>query len=246
MATVGVVILSFDGMRYLAQCLENVAWADRVLLLHVGRDPELGKEYPSLTVRRLASWNEFDRYGGDIGTDWVLCLWGDERVDDVLAGELQALKRAGALDAAGAYAVPLRSFILNQWVEGGLGGPSPSIRLVRGQAALPGWWLKDSAVKQDLHGCIEDRGTAELAAALERVQALSDFWAARLMMLAEPPSASNAVVAALIVKLRMLLRSRFGARGLGGVALAALASYGVLLSGAKLWEARHVKARAAS
>jgi hypothetical protein len=43
----------------------------------------------------------------------------------------------------------------------------------------------------------------------------------------------------------MLLRSRFGTRGFGGVALAALASYSVLLSSAKLWEARHVKARAA-
>ena len=245
MATVGVVILSYDGMKYLPQCLESVAWADRVLLLHAGRDPEVGKEYPRLTVRRVPSWSEFDRYGGDIGTDWALCLWGDERIDDVLAGELQALKGAGALNSARAYAIPLRSYILNQWADGALGGPSPSIRLARGEAVLPAWWMKPTGAERVFLGCIEDRGTAELAAAVERVQALSDFWAARLITLAEPPSATKSVIAAFIVKVKMLLRARFGARGLGGVALAALASYSVLLSGAKLWEARHVKARPA-
>jgi hypothetical protein len=245
MATVGVVILSYDGMKYLAQCLESVAWADRVLLLHTGRDPEVGREYPGLTVRRLASWSEFDRSAADIGTDWVLCLWGDERLDDVLAGELQALKSAGPFDSRRAAAIPLRSYILNQWVEGGLGGPSPSIRLARGAAALPGWWPKAAGADHVFHGWIEDRGTAELSTAVDRAQALSDFWATRLKMLAQPPSALKSIVAALVVKVRMLLRSRFGARGLGGVALAALASYSVLLSGAKVWEARHVKPRPA-
>lgn len=245
MATVGVLILSFDGMKYLAQCLDSVAWADRVLLLHAGRDPDVVKEYPGLAVRRLSSWSEFDRYGTDIGTDWVLCLWGDERVDDVLAGELQALKDAADF-ASGRCAMPLRSYILNRWVEDGLGGSSPSVRLARGEAALPGWWLKDAGATRIFHGCIEDRGTAELAAAVERVQALSDFWADRLMVLAEPPSAARAMAAAFAVKVRLLFRCLLDRRGLSGVALAALASYSVLLSGAKLWEARHVKARPAA
>jgi hypothetical protein len=243
MATFGVVILSYDGMKYLAECLESVAWADCVLLLHAGGDPEVGKEYPGLNVRRLPSWREFDRYGAEIGTEWVLCLWADERVDDVLAAELQTLKMSGAVDSGRRCAIPLRSYILNQWVEGGLGGLSPSVRLVRGEATLPGWWLKDIASEHRFRGCIEDRGTADLAGAVERVQALSDFWAARLMTLAEPPSALKSAVAAFMAKIRMLLRSRFD--GLGAVALAALASYSVLLSGAKLWEARHVKTRPA-
>src|SRR5947207_15809216 len=110
MATFGVVVFSFDGMKHLAQCLDSVSWADRVMLLHAGcGHPELGKELPALTVRRLAAWGEADDYCGEIGTDWTLYIWGDERVDDALAEELRALKSDGRADPARVHSLPVRS-----------------------------------------------------------------------------------------------------------------------------------------
>jgi hypothetical protein len=245
MATVGVIVLSFDGMKQLPQCLESVAWADRVLLLHAGGDPTVGREFPALSVRRLSSWSEIEGYVDEIGTDWVLWLWGDERVDRLLADEIRGLQSAPQADGPPAYKIPVRSFILGCWVNGGIAGPSPSVRLSRGMQVPHGWWMSASAAGTFSHGAIEDRGTEELAAAVDRVQSLSDFWTARLMKTADPPGALKTILISMRVKMRVLFDNGFFARGLSGIALAGLASYSVLLSGAKFWEARHVKGRSA-
>src|ERR1051326_6887006 len=288
MATLGVAVFSFDGIKDLAPCLESVAWADRIVLLHLGADaPNVGaREMPALAVRRLDSWREADKYCAETGTDsllylwgderlaagpargarggwaggglvswreadkycaetgpdWLLYLWGDERLDAALARALREF-RGESTHAAGVYALRVRSLILNQWVEGGLSGPSPSARLARGKENPLGWWKKTREPREIAEGWIEDYGTAELAHGVERVQALSDYWAARLIEPAAPPGALETILAAVRVRIKMLLRSRLFARGLAGIALAALASYGVLLSGAKLWEARHANGR---
>jgi hypothetical protein len=244
MATLGVAVFSFDGIKDLAPCLESVAWADRIVLLHLGAAvPNVGaREQPALAVRRLASWREADKYCAETGTDWLLYLWGDERLDAALARALREF-RAASTHAAEVYALRVRSLILNQWVEGGLSGPSPSARLARGKESPLAWWKKTREPHEIAEGWIEDYGTAELAHAVERAQALTDYWAARLIETAAPPGALETIFAAARVKIKMLLRSRLFAHGLAGIALAALASYGVLLSGAKLWEARHANGR---
>jgi hypothetical protein len=242
MATFGVAVFSFDGIKDVASCLESVAWADRIVLLHLGADaPNFGsRELPALAVRRLASWSEAEKHCAEIGTDWVLYLWGGERLDAALA---RALREFRGMEPAGVYTLRIRSRILSQWVDGGLSGPSPSARLARGKENPLGWWLKRPPAGAVGEGWIEDHGTAELALAVERAQALSDYWAARLIQTAEPPGALATVFAAAGVKLRMLLRSGIFGHGLAGITLAALAAYSVLLSGAKLWEARHANGR---
>ena len=244
MATLGVAVFSFDGIKDLAPCLESVAWADRIVLLHLGSAaPNVGaRELPALAVRRLASWREADKYCAETGTDWMLYLWGDERLDAALARALREFRGAPAQDA-GVYALHIRSLILDRWVEGGLSGPSPSTRLARGKENPLGWWKKTRDACEIADGWIEDHGTADLAHAVERVQALSDYWAARLIETVRPPGALKTILVAARVKIKMLLRSRLFGRGLAGIAAAALASYGVLLSGAKLWEGRHANGR---
>ncbi|HEY1267259.1 MAG TPA: hypothetical protein VGH16_08385 [Candidatus Binatia bacterium] len=243
MGTFGVAVFSFDGIKDVASSLESAAWADRILLLHLGTDaPSVGsRELPALAVRRLASWSEAEKHCEEIGTDWVLYLWGGERLD---AGVVRALREfRGTPEPGGVYTLRIRSLILNEWVEGGLSGPSPSPRLARGKENPLGWWLKRPPAGEVGEGWIEDHGTAELALAVERAQALSDYWAARLIQTSAPPSALATIFAAAGVKLRMLLRGGIFGHGLAGIALAALAGYSVLLSGAKLWEARHANGR---
>jgi hypothetical protein len=245
MATVGVIVLSFDGMKQIPHSLESVAWADRVLLLHAGGDPPVGREFPALSVRRLSSWSEAEDYVAEIGTDWVLWLWGDEQVDPLLAEEIRGLQSAPQADCPPAYKISVRSFILGRWVNGGIAGPSPSVRLFRGMHLPHGWWMSASAAGTLSRGSIEDRGTEDLSAAVDRVQSLSDFWTARLMKTSAPPGALRTILISIGVKMRVLFDNGFFARGLSGIALAGLASYSVLLSGAKFWEARHVKGRSA-
>ncbi|HTM07761.1 MAG TPA: hypothetical protein VL754_05170 [Verrucomicrobiae bacterium] len=242
MATLGVVVFSLDKMKHLAQCLESVAWADHVMLLHAGcSDPAIGQEFPALTVRRLSSWRGVEKHSRDLDTDWVLWLWGDERLDSTLTGELRALKIQPHIGSTRAYKISVRSYILNRWVEGSVWGPSPAVRLSCAKDIPCAWWEKKSDAEKISRGYIEDRGAAELSAAVEYVQALSDFWAAQLMQLAQPPGALKTILASAGVKIKMLFHNRNFGRGLSGIALSALASYCVLLSGAKMWEARHVK-----
>src|ERR1041385_2237229 len=116
MATLGVAVFSFDGIKDLAPCLESVAWADRIVLLHLGADaPNVGaREMPALAVRRLDSWREADKYCAETGTDWLLYLWGDERLDAALARAPRGFRGRGAPAARG-YAPGGRLFILHQW-----------------------------------------------------------------------------------------------------------------------------------
>ncbi len=240
MPAFAVVVLSQQGTKHLAECLKSVAWADEILLLHSGGGaPALGEsEFPGLVVRALAAPADAEKYSAEIRSDWVLHLWGDERVDARLAAELQALRRGGPPNPAG-YRIRVRSYILGEWIEGSVSGPSPALRLAGKAQEFPsGWWEKEDNSLNLAGGWIEDYGCSDLGDAVERVQEVSRFWAGRLLQAAPAPGAGEAVFASLGVFLKMFFFHRFFARGLAGITLSALASYAVLLSGAKLWEAR--------
>ena len=243
MPTFAVVVLSQQGARHLAGCLQSVAWADEILLLHAGGGaPALeGGEFPALRAHALAAPSDVEKYSAEIRSDWVLLLWGDERVDGRLAAELQALRRGGPPNPAG-YRIRVRSRILGEWIEGSVSGPSPAVRLGRNAKEIPlGWWEKENPASDIAGGWIEDYGCADLGDAVERVQEISRFWAGRLLETAAAPGPGKAVFHSLGVFWKMLFSNRFFARGLAGTTLPALASYAVLLSGAKLWEARRAR-----
>jgi hypothetical protein len=245
MPTLGVVVLSLGKTKHLTECLKSVTWADEVLLVHVGGgEPEIGGgELPSLRIRRVASLADAEKHFAEIRTDWILQLWAEERVDAVLAGEIQALCRGPLRNDPGTYRIAVQSHILGKWIEGGVAGRSPMIRLSRGREAMPpGWWIETKSAETLARGCIRDYGCSELVRAVERVQELSDFWAARLRGAASSPGAPGTVLGALKVFFEMLVLNRLFLRGVAGLTLSALASYAVLLSGAKHWEAKHVGA----
>ena len=245
MPTVGVIILGTEGMKRLAECLESVAWADEVLLLHTGAMPPgprmlAGKPIKFKAVNSLvaaAAWREID-------SEWILRLWGEERVEPQLREELQAL-RQGSLKAGGStYRIPVRSYLLGGWAVGSVSGASPAHRLYR-KSTRPdsGWWSATEEAGVLGQGWIGDYSCSELSRAVEHIQFLSDYWAGQLGVVAPPPPAIRAVAASLRVFLRILFDNGIFFRGLAGIALAALAGYAVLLSGAKSWEAKHLGTR---
>jgi hypothetical protein len=244
MLTFGAVVFSLRDMTHLAQCLQSVAWADEILLLHAGDTPEIGGgEFPALRIRGIRSLAEAKNHFGEIETDWVLQLWAEERVDEDLARMLRALCQDRSPNAS-EYRIAVRSLILGEWVEGSLSGPSPAVRLSRKIQAIPfGWWAQGRSAPALARGWIEDYGCSELGRAVERVQDLSDFWAEHLREVDSPPGPMTAVLCSLKIFFKMLFHNRIFSRGLSGIALSALASYAVLLSGAKAWEAGHVGAK---
>ncbi len=240
MPTFGVVVLSLRGNKNLAACLRSVAWADEILLLYAGGAPEIGGgEFPSLRVRALESPADAGKYFGAIKTDWVLQLWAEERLDPELQREVRELCRGESRDGPKSYRIGVRSRILGEWVEGSIAGPSPAARLRRNPGAAPFWWSEEKSTAAIARGWIEDHGSAELGRGVARVQDLSDFWADHLRGMSAPPGALAAAACSGKIFIRMLARSRVFTRGLPAAALSALAAYAILLSGAKLWEAKH-------
>lgn len=246
MATLGVVVFSLQGMKHLSECLESVRWADEVLVLHAG-DGGLETDcsaFPALRIIRVGSLTEAGQHCRAVRSDWVLHLWGQERVGVELAEELRALCRSGSSDGPSAYRIPIRSYLLGRWAEGSVSGPSPAARLGRKIEEIPlGWWREGASFPRLRRGWIGDYACSQLSDGVDHVQGLSDFWAESLRGTDCAPSLTKTMVCALQVFAKMAVDNRLLARGIAGFTLSALASYAVLLSGAKLWEAKHVGAR---
>ncbi|HEY2989798.1 MAG TPA: hypothetical protein VGL11_18905 [Candidatus Binatia bacterium] len=240
MPTLGVVVFSLPGMKNPRECLQSVAWADRVLLVETG-DPAAitAGEFPSLRIHHADSPAQAQTYLKDVGTDWVLQLWAEERLEPALTEELRQLCRDGSLNTPASYRIAIRSYILGAWAAGSLSGPGPALRFSRdGQRIRLGWWTEQERAPILGRGWIGDYGCSDLSRAVAGVQELSDFWADSLRRQVAPPGALKTALCSLTVFIKMLAANF--ARGIAGVTLSALASYAVLLSGAKLWEARHV------
>lgn len=236
MSSLGVVVYSLRGMRYLSQCLDSVRWADAVTVRSLDQETEVDSEVKSVPRAQ------------EVGTDWVLHLWGDECVGAELAEELQLIRKAGLEAGFLAYLVPIRSHLLGRWVRGSLWSPSPSLRLCRRVEELPyHWWnskLENPGGKSGLlHGWIGDYSCTELQGGVERLNVISGLWAQRLQ--ADGRTLSHALIAAYPVQVltRLLFVDGLLLQGMAGLSLSVLAAYATLASGMKLVESRSTETR---
>lgn len=243
MSTLGVVVFSLPGMKHLAQCLHSVRWADAVMVLHIGDGAAAMEENPcrALILRRIASLEEVKALPRELKTDWVLHLWGDERIEGEIEDELRGLGEREATAAPSCYRISIRSRILGHWVEGSVWEPAPALRL-RGavEELYPAWWDGRGRASPETpslrRGWIGDYTFAELSAGVDSLNGLSSLWAQRLPAGGRELNPVTMALLPLRVFLRLLRLNGFYSHGLAGVALSSLAAYAVLLTGAKAWE----------
>ncbi len=250
MSTLGVLVFSVCGMKHLPQCLESVEWADAVSVLHVGQgEPALGshRSVPAV-IRKVHSAAEMKEIYWEIKTDWVLRLWGEERVAAELKEQLRVVSGSGPQRSALEYRIPIRSRLLGRWVQGSLWGPSPAIRLGRSVADLsPQWWngrgkmLGEAA--ESLRGWIEDYTLDDLGEGFDRIHSMARLWADRLNNEGWIPSPASMVLRPLRVFFGLLWTNGLLSHGLAGLTLSTLAAYTTLLSGAQVWEIRNVSSK---
>lgn len=246
MSTLGVVVLSMRGMQHLSGCLESVKWADRVMLLHIGEGEPLEGVLPfsSIVYRKVASLEELGHLSWETGTDWVLHLWGEERVEEDLGEELRAVCRKELTPSPLGYRIPIRSRLLGRWTEGSIWGPSPALRLSRRVQEIPsGWWgpVEDSFRRYPTlrRGWIGDYTAAELRNGIDQIQRMAEIWAGRLQRRGRLPSPAADILLPLRVFAKLLLMNGLFSGGFAGLTLSILAAYATLLTGAKIWEASH-------
>jgi hypothetical protein len=248
MSTLGVVVLSVGGMKHLKECLESVGWADAVFVLHVGQgEPAVGLSRSGVTVIENAhsAWATGE-ISQRVRTDWVLHLWGEERVGAELQEQLRMVSRQELHPTRSGYLIPIRSRVLGRWVQGSLWGLGPAVRLSHSVEDLsPEWWSERNkrigSASETLGGWIEDYTLADLSDGFECIHHVTSFWAERLNCGGWRYSPLSVVLGPLRVFLRLLWRNGFVAQGLPGLTLSTLAAYATLLSGAKVWELRNIK-----
>ncbi|MFQ5849134.1 MAG: hypothetical protein ACE5JU_00940 [Candidatus Binatia bacterium] len=236
MPTLGVVVFSLQGMKHLSRCLDSVQWADAVTVRRLDQE-----------TRALAS-GEAGQPFQEISTDWVLHLWGEERVEAELSEELRLIRQAELQTAPLSYLIPVRSHLLGCWVKGSLWGPTPSPRLCRWVEDLPvGWWSVARKVRRGtsglVHGWIGDYCCAELRDGVDRINSMSSLWAERLLSEGRSLNTFALTVRPLRILMRLLFINRLFCEGLAGLSLSVLAAYATLAGGMKLWEARQAASR---
>ncbi|MGH7847590.1 MAG: hypothetical protein ACREQW_20810, partial [Candidatus Binatia bacterium] len=232
MATIGVVVFCVAGMRHLGRCLKSIEWADDVAVVNLGE----GRGF----VHNLGSAERRQR------TDWILQLWAEERIDKKLEEQLSCLRRIPLDEARPAYRIPIRSYLLANWVDGSIWGPSPSLRLTRGRRHWPpAWWNLDAWELEGsgcLTGCIQDYSAAELSSGIGHVNTVSSLWAQELNGRDRIPGLTKASLFSVLVLLRLLVRRTMLHDGFAGLTLSVLCAYATLLVGAKAWERRPASA----
>lgn len=230
MSTLGVVFFTLAGARPPEENLHSVPWADAIRISRLGPD---GTVESTEAVKGAASgWT----------VDWTLHLWGDERVEEDLEGELKTLIGAGVATEPRCYRVPVCSRILGRWVGGSLWGPEPSLRLSRQLELFPlEWWSGERRRVEagSLAGWIGDYSASELERGLNRINAFSTLWAKALA----PEGAVRRAQWTLAVRIfaRLVLQERLAAKGWAGFTFSTLAAYTALLGNAKLWEAKEIE-----
>lgn len=225
MSTLGVVVFTIRGMKHLSDCLDSVRWADEV------------------TVRNLeGNAVEGTKSSRQIDTDWVLHLWGEERVEADLTEELQVIRDAELRTEPSSYLIPIRTRVLGRWVRGSLWDPVPAPRLCRQENPLFGGWNLTNKINRGApelrRGWIEDYSCAELSDGVEQLNTVSSLWADRLKLEGQSPSTVAMIIYPFRVLTQYLFLKGLFREGIAGLTLSVLAAYGTLASGMKLWESR--------
>lgn len=219
MPSVGAVVFTLREMPHIERCLDSLRWADTVDICPLGERPA------------SASWQRN-------ATDWVLYLWGQERVDAELPDAIRETLASGTAGAATQYRLRVRSRLLDSWLEASAWGPVPSPRLRRGgQDRLPWGWSPETFDPADgpvLPGWISDHSFEEISSGVDQLNALSSALARSAAAVPDGPLDLIRVPGQVLC--RLLFRQRLWFSGIPGIGLSVIASYSCVATSMKAWE----------
>ena len=145
--TLSVLVLTYNEEANLRACLQNVTWADEIVILDSGSTDAtltIVAEFDAKIYRRpFDDYATQRNYGTALCTaDWVLSIDADERVSPELKAEIATETR---LQRQAAYRICIRDYMFGRWVNYGSWPRQCPIRLYR-----RGYGFWDSAVHESL------------------------------------------------------------------------------------------------
>ncbi len=135
-APVSVVVIAKNEEKRLDDCLKSAAsWASEIVVLDdmsTDRTVEIARKYTDKIFQRAMDIEGKHRnYAYSLATQpWVLSLDADERVTPELGAEITQIT-SNPSDTNVCYAIPIKTFIADEWIEGAGYYPAAKTRLFR-------------------------------------------------------------------------------------------------------------------
>ncbi len=249
MASLSVIVITFNEEHNLRRCLESVRWADEIIVIDsfsTDRTVDIAREFTPHVDQHA--------YDGDIPQrergfarakgDWLLYIDADEEVTPSLREEIvRVINEPASCDG---YEIPRRVHIFGRWVEHGGWSPDFTRRLFR-----KGHIVAEHA---EVHGGFNVRGTGgrltgvlnhyTYATIAQYLEKMNDYTSLQVSAkLREKGSAHVGLRKIVLSPLSHFVRKYFIQKGyldgIHGLVLAALGALYTLSLYAKLWEYRY-------
>lgn len=129
---VSVVVITKNEEDNIADCLKSALWADEIIVLDdnsIDKTVEIAKQFTGrIFFRKMDIEGAHRNYAYSLAkNNWVLSLDADERVAPQLAEEVKQLFNKQIKDIV--FAIPIKTFIGNQWIRYGGWYPASKVRL---------------------------------------------------------------------------------------------------------------------
>lgn len=132
MARISVVINTYNEEKNISKCLQNVSWADEIIVIDMyseDRTVEIAKTYTDkIFYHEKTGYVEPARQYGisKASNEWVLVLDADELVSFELKSKLDKLADSGSCDVVW---IPRTNYIFGKKMKAGGSGPLQDIQL---------------------------------------------------------------------------------------------------------------------
>ena len=242
------LVTTFNEEANVAECLESLAFADRILLVDsfsTDRTVEIARSFPRVTVVQreyLGSAAQKNWAMDQVETPWLLIVDADERVPAALAREIEATLEAAERGTAPAtYWIRRRNFFLGREIRHSGWSTDRVVRLLRKDAARypqrrvhadlsPGGPVGTLREPLAHHTC------RSLDQYLEKIHRYSVWGAADAYRAGRRAGAAELVFRPLWRFFRMYVVQAGFLDGWNGLVLCALQAWGVFLKWSRVWE----------
>jgi glycosyltransferase involved in cell wall biosynthesis len=248
------IVITFNEEANIARALASLAWADEIIVVDSesrDRTAEIARRFTErVIVRPWPSYSAQKNFAAaEASHDWVFSLDADEEVSEPLRRELESLKQAEAMAAAG-YEMPRLTFYLGRWIRHSGWYPDWKLRLYDRRRAQ---WVGDyvhEGVEVDgavarlagdlLHFTVSDASTHHLR--LDRYTTLA---AEQARAQGKRASLGSLIFSPPLTFIRSYVFRLGFLDGLQGYAIARFAAHYAFLKNLKLWELSNGKHRSA-
>lgn len=189
MATISVVLATYNEEKNLSNCLESVKdLADEIVIVDgtsQDKTAEIAKKYKAKIkiVKNLQNFHINKQKAIDMATkDWILQLDADERVSDALSAEI---KFATSDSKINGYWIPRKNWFLGRFLMKGGQYPDYTLRLYKkGKGRLPQKDVHEQAIVEGdvgyLNNPLVHMADPQLSRYLKRWQRYTTFAASQM------------------------------------------------------------------